>query len=388
MRTLLAVLVAVFAAAGCGGPGVARARGPSLEQRVGAEAWSRLLLVRESLRANELESARAELVSVCRLAPSAAEPALLLQEVELRLVERGWWPEPRDSKEAAQPLDVPAALAAYAEREQAAATAQPGFVACLRAARVAVDAAAAETWLAAAEAALPDNAWVPYARAHRLWTSGTGQREARKQLLRALELDGGLLPALRLYAALEAREGRAQDALVALERWLEPARVDPCVWPADLRAAALDRAALLVLADEAGDAVDVLEGLVELTAAERARRDLLLAAAHEARDDPVRALRSAQEAALHTTSELLALQQQALLYELWLQDYGAARTAWERVLAAAAAVAPEPSDRPAGGAAGGGAALQALLLRVQARAHITRVERELERRRAAAQAAP
>jgi hypothetical protein len=332
---LLALLVALelvaasVCASGCRGTGGRRASGPTLEQRVGAEAWSRLLLVRESLRANELDAARAELESVCRLVPEEVEPALLLQEVELRLIESGAW-APRVATESvgSVPATAAAALDAYFAAECASTVEHPSFVAYLRAARVAPDAEQAEAFLAAADALRPDNAWVPYARAHRLWTSGSEQRRARKELERALELDPGLLPALRLHAALQAREGRASDALDALDRWLEPAREHPSVWPADLRNADLDRGALLVLAGEPRAAKKLLGGLVELSAAERARRDLLLAAAHEARDEPVDALRAAQAAALHPAGELLALQQQALLYELWLQDYATARTAW------------------------------------------------------------
>lgn len=392
----IALLLACGAfAPGCGGPGRARSRGPTLEQRVGTEAWARLLLVRESLRANELDSARAELESVCRLVPDEVEPALLLQEVELRLIEAGAWIEPaREAAEsaaaesaAAPPRTPQDALRRYVELEQQRAAEAPSFVALLRAARVTSDPEQAEARLAAADELQPDNAWVPYARAHRLWTSGSEQRRARQSLQRALELDPGLLPALRLSAALQAREGRAADALEALDLWLEPAREDPCVWPADLRNADLDRGALLVLAGEARDAEKLLEGLVELSAAERARRDLLLAAAHEARDQPVEALRAAQAAALNPAGELLALQQQALLYELWLQDYATARTAWERVLAAASGAPSVPAAEPGARAASdGGAALQSLLLRVQARAHIERVDRELARRRDAARA--
>jgi hypothetical protein len=429
-RAALLVLAAVLCA--CGATGGGGRRLPGLEERVPAEAWSRLLLVRESLRANDLDAARAELASVCRLVPDEPEPALLMQEVELRLLEQGAPLSallPAGPDEAADPgapapesaAGAPDALgdvSAYCAREEAAAEREAGFNACLRAARVATDSARAEVWLTRAEIARPASAWVAYARAHRMWTLGRDQREARGELERALQLDAGLLPALRLRAALEAREGRAEDALVALESWLEPAREDPCVWPDELRAAELDRGALLILTGEPKDAQKHLERLIGLSSIERARRDLLLAAAHEARNQPIEALQAAQAAGMHTDAEPLALQQQALLYELWLQDLSAARAAWERVLAGASADGPgAPSAGAASVAAGlggatdagsgsgtgtkggsgssarggngssaedSGAALQALLLRVQARAHIERIDRELARRKAQA----
>ncbi len=214
-------------------------------------------------------------------------------------------------------------------RERAAA--EGGFLPQLLAARLETDPAAA---LVAARAAIEANSqspWGHYAEAFLLAASGDWVA-AQRSNARALELDGGHRSAARLEAAILARAGQLEAAIVALRAWLAAVEADPRVSPATRAGARLDLAQLLVLVRDEDAALAELARL-PMDGDERVRRACLEAAALQGLGRPVEALAASERAAEADRDALVPLVQQALLQQHHLRDAQAARALWERILA-------------------------------------------------------
>jgi tetratricopeptide (TPR) repeat protein len=197
------------------------------------------------------------------------------------------------------------------------------------AARLEPDAHAAAALCERALAADPACAWAWYGRAFQAMRI-KDWREARDSVARALELDPGHLRTRRLEALLLARGGSLDEAIEALEQWLDHARADATMALRSVREAELDLALCYVLADEARRAKRLLEGL-EPGDVDEARRFEVLAACEQALGEWQRALDAARRAEGFAPDDPLALVQQALLFQYWFEEPAAAEAAWERV---------------------------------------------------------
>lgn len=179
--------------------------------------------------------------------------------------------------------------------------------------------------------ASPQNPWGHYAEAF-LLASGGDWIGAQLANARALELDGGHRSAARLEAAILARAGKLEAAIIALRAWLSAVEADPRVAPATRAGARLDLAQLLVLAREDDAALAELARLPEEGGPD-IRRACLEAAALQGLGRPAEALAASERAASAAPDALVPLVQQALLQQHHLRDPQAARALWERVLA-------------------------------------------------------
>ncbi len=213
-------------------------------------------------------------------------------------------------------------------REQAAA--EGGFLPQLLAARLETDPAAAIVAARAAIEANPQSPWGHYVEAFLLAASGDWVA-AQRSNARALELDGGHRAAARLEAAILARAGQLEAAIVALRAWLAAVESDPRVSPAARAGARLDLAQLLVLVRDEDAALAELARL-PTDGGERVRRACLEAAALQGLGRPFEALAASQRAAEADRDALVPLVQQALLQQHHLRDEQAARALWERIL--------------------------------------------------------
>lgn len=388
---LAACCTAVLACGGTrGADWSARHEGPY--DALDADELGELARARVELAAGDERGAYARLVGLAARAPRNVWVGIALQEIELVRLEAGDAIPGIASPLLEGPGDAHERLALfYARRAQESRTP----TSLLLAARLEPEDEAADELLQRAQVLDPDCAWVPYARAHRLTRAGE-LPQAREQLDRALELDPDHLAARRLDAALRARSAGTRQARAAMERWVDEARGDPRVATADHAAALIDLAILCVLDDDARTADELLaqaarlrEGMgLPLESSEGARVELVRAGAFESRgriDAALAAARRAGELAPNQDEALLALVHEAMLQETWLRDTEAAIEAWRAVLAAttqepsADAGAAPPSD-PRG-------QFQQLMLRLQARARLARLEAQRQASSAPATAA-
>jgi tetratricopeptide (TPR) repeat protein len=204
------------------------------------------------------------------------------------------------------------------------------FVALLLAARLEPQPEVARTWLERAAAVRPNEVWVSYAFAHLEASRGDWARAA-SHLKRALELEPAHAPSRRMEAALLARRGQRQQAIAALERWLERTAEDPLIGADDRAEAALDLAQLLIQEQRLSRARAVLSK-VDRRGTSRARALTCEAALLQADGQSARALERSREAQAADPLDPLPVVQEALLYENEMGDPRAALAAWQRVL--------------------------------------------------------
>lgn len=319
MRALARVaLFALASFTACGTPGprsipVTTSRYDALPEADRAE----FTVARARLAAGEVHEARAAFQRLFEADPDNVMFGIWLQEADLRATRAEMGDEAR-------------AAADLSRRFAEEANARPTAANCVLAARLCADAAEAESWLARAERAAPDCAWVPYARAF-VAARASDWPVARRELERARELDPGHLWSWWLDAWIATRTSSLDDAASLLEGFVERAEKDPRVEPRLLSEARLDLALVWTLRGDSRDArallarvdpddVDVARRLGALAAVEQALGEL---------DEALAAVRAAAEAA---PEDLLPAVQEALLCEEWLDDPVRAEEAWKRVL--------------------------------------------------------
>jgi len=176
----------------------------------------------------------------------------------------------------------------------------------------------------------PREPWAHYAWAHARALEGDWG-EAADAVQRALEIDPGHRAARRLEAAILARGARSEEAVNALEVWLDATVGDPRVGASERASARLDLAHLVL---ERGNATRALELLRAVHPAESGEltRWCLVAAAEQAAGRPGPALEAAQNAARSSPADLTPKLQIALLRQHDLRDPQGAAAAWRAVL--------------------------------------------------------
>lgn len=253
---------------------------------------------------------------------------VFLQEIELALLTQEGQLGGLVASSAAEARTV---LAGVYERQ---ADARPRAEASVLAARLCPEGEPALALLDEADTIDPRCVWVHYGRA---WVR-TGLRrfkEARESLRTALRLDAGHLPSVRLQATLLAGAGESEDAAAALAVWLERTAGNPLYSAAERADGLLDLAALRVLLDEPGEALELLEDLDPRAVRDPVRAEEVRAAAHEARGELTQALEAVRNASALRPGELLPLVQQALLLES-AGDVEGERKSWLELLDALA----------------------------------------------------
>ncbi len=323
---LLALLCATsLGVGGCRGTQVFEwERRPGRYDQVGGSGLSALRRAREAVDNGDRDTAFELVNQVFGLVPQNIAVGVLLQELQLELlVER-----PREGGDGRTPIERRRALARLwrqrAEAEQTAAS-------LVLAARIEEDGLAAQLLLEQALAADPECSWAHYGLAHLAARAGEWG-EVSAHLAGALRIDPGQPQARRLQAAMLARAGKIVEAIAALEHWLEQVDGDPRVARSLVASARLDLAQLWLERGDSGRARSALEDQSADRDDER-RYLLLLAAVEEADDRPDLALRAAEQAESLQVDDPVALEQQALLFDLWLGDPIAAQSAWQRLLA-------------------------------------------------------
>lgn len=211
-------------------------------------------------------------------------------------------------------------------RSEDRATLHPSVGGEILAARAQLDPVAAETWIARAEARDPDCVWVHHARAYLAAREGRLD-EARVALERALAADPGHLPARRLEVRMLARDGSSDAALAHLAGWVARAAEDPRVLPTDLAEARLDLALLSIGAQEIDDAEDELAAL-DPQYVDAWRYSAARACVARERGDFAAARRHVEDARALAPREVLPAVQEALLFDDTEPDPFRARAAW------------------------------------------------------------
>lgn len=225
---------------------------------------------------------------------------------------------------------APEAASAHIEAARRRAEERPTCHDLLLWARVAPSAEVRRAALEQALALDPREPWAHYAWAHARALEGDwgGAADA---VQRALEIDPGHRAARRLEAAILARGARSEEAVNALEVWLDATVGDPRVGASERASARLDLAHLVL---ERGNAARALELLRAVHPAEGGEltRWCLIAAAEQAAGRPPEALDAAQNAARSSPAELTPKVQIALLRQHDLRDPQGAAEAWRAVL--------------------------------------------------------
>lgn len=331
------------------------------------EEWVDILaLARQAYEGGRLEHAQALLAGLARRDEKLIPVRAFLQDIELAMLVQGL----EVGGLQAPPEDARAWLAdVYQQRADANPTAERYVLA----ARMSEDADAALALLDQAEALDSGCIWVAYGRA---WWNYSERRfpEAREALAAAFAIDPGHLPSMRLEATRMASSGETNDAIDVLELWLDRTGGDALVDPRLTAEARVDLAALRVLDNEPAWALEELEEVDLSLVTDRARAELVRAAALEARGDLSGALEAARVAQGLAPGDLLPLMQEALLLERTGADPVSERQAWERILAQAAAAREAVPE--AGAADPTELDFQSLLIQLQARTQLERLQRE------------
>jgi len=332
-------------------------------------AWEeQLRRARDAFEEGDLEECHEQLAPLAELKPIVLPVRVFLQDVQLGLLGAG--------REVGGVLVPPAEAQAHlGDLYAQSADANPSAAGYVLAARLSSAGTAALEYLDQAAALDKDCVWVHYGRAW--WLFGLRRfPEARKAIQQALDLDAGHLPTMRLHASMLASAGDTKDAVYVLELWLERSADDPLVDPRMRADAQVDLAALLVLEDEAEEALDLLAGIRPGLLPDPARAELVRAAALEDLGLRTLALSAARRAKGLDPDGLLPLVQQALL----LQFEG--NTAQERALWAQVLLEAESRLEPSNESSAEREALdvQSILIQLQARARIERIDRERELR--------
>jgi len=314
----------------------------------------------------EVEEARTVLAALAQRHPDDVAVGVWLQEAQIALA--GLSLETSSSETSSQEAASPGASSAedvagpdplepLRARYRAAAEADPTPARLVLAARLEPDLSTAADLLDRALDREPGCAWAHYGKAF-LAMRSKSWHAAREAIARALEADPGHLRTRRLQAVMLARGGAIDQAVAALEAWIEYAGTDPTIERSLLAKTQLDLALLLVVSGEPERGRRVLEG-VHSSGLEAGRRYATLAACEQALSQWRSALEAAERAEELAPGDPLSIVQQALLHEYWLDDPEAASAAWERVLEAS----------------GDEASLAALLQRTRARVRVERNER-------------
>jgi tetratricopeptide (TPR) repeat protein len=318
--------------AACGTPRSYRAD-PGPYDRVPPEWHAPLGAARLAFERGEAHEAFLLVARLCNERPRIVPVRLFLQEIQLHLLER----EGRVGDLLAGVGEARAVLAASYERLAESEPRAEGYV---LAARLCADGEQALALLDEADAIDARCVWVHYARA---WWRYRLRRfkEARESLRVALRLDGGHLPSLRLNATMLAGAGDSEQAAATLEVWLERSSDDPLYAAAERAEALLDLAALQVLLDEPGEALNLLEELDPRAVRDPVRAEVVRAAAHELRGERARALEAVNRAHALDPGALLPLVQRALVLE-GAGDPEGERDAWLRLLELTERTEPKP----------------------------------------------
>lgn len=288
---------------------------------------------RANLAAGNHEVARAELARLAERDPENLVVGALLQDVELEILaaaRRGVAPEDEALARLARDADPEGALA---RRYTRSAEETPSVARLVLAARLERDTTVALVLLDRALVLDPRSAWAHYGRAHTQLTDRDDEdrwSRAREAVEAALAAEPGFLRARRLRAWMLAEEGQKEQALAALDAWLEASLDDPRVDPEVRVEARLDRALLLVLTGSPERAVRELEAL-EGEERGRTRRLTLLAVAELERGDLERALDTTLRAEGAERGSVLPLVQRALLLERFKNDPEGAEELWRAI---------------------------------------------------------
>ncbi|MEQ1895440.1 MAG: hypothetical protein ABL998_23120, partial [Planctomycetota bacterium] len=141
----------------------------------------------------------------------------------------------------------------------------------------------------------------------------------------------GHLPSVRLSATLLAGAGDYEEAAAALEVWLERTADEPLHSSSERADALLDLAAVRVLLDDSGEALELLEALDPRALRDPVRAESVRAAALAAQDEPAEALEAVRRAAELRPDALLPVVQEALLHQRERRT-AEERAAWLRLL--------------------------------------------------------
>lgn len=353
-RTWLVVISLLFVA--CGGRRQSwspSAAGPF--DALPAEDGIRFRGACSSLERGEALEARTVLADIAERHPDNVPVGIWLQEAQLAAGGLVLPEHPSPRGDGATADDDP--LARLRARYLEAAEAAPSSARYVLAARLEPDVSAATELLDRALALDPRCAWAHYGKAF-LAMRSKSWHAARESIARALEVDPGHLRARRLQAVMLARGGALDDAIEALEAWIDYAGTDPTIERSLVAETQVDLALLLIVSGESDRARRVLDG-VHGSGRVDGRRYATLAACEQAREEWRMALDAAEQAEALEPGDPLPIVQQALLYEYWLDDSQAATDAWRRVIEAS-------SDE---------ASLAALLQRTRARVRVERAER-------------
>ncbi len=296
-----------------------------------------------------------------------------LQEVEVGLLEEG---------QEVGGLRVPDATKArpwLADVYRQRADANPDALSYVLAARLQSRGPAALRLLDEALSIDPDCVWAHYGRAW--WNFGLRRfPQARADVEAALQLDRGHLATMRLHASMLASAGDTRPAIVCLVAWLKQGETDALVDPHQRAEAQVDLAALLVLDGQAEEALALSEAIDRSLLREPARAELVRAVALGDLGRLSVALSAARRGKEESPDDLLPLVYQALLLQLQ-GNVTQERAVWQALLSEATARREAEAIRPFDPEEPGELYLPDLLIELQARTRLERLERGLARRR-------
>ena len=281
---------------------------PGPYDRVPAEWFPALAEARLEFERGDGHAAYARVAPLALQREELLPVRVFLQEIELALLSSAGR---LGELSASSPDEARAVLARFYDAQADARPRAEGYV---LAARLCRDGDQALALLAEADTIDPRCVWVHYGRAW--WRYGLRRfKEARESLKTALRLDGGHLQSIRLQATLLAGAGDIEDAADALGVWHERTPDNPQFSSAERADALLDLAALEVLMDDPGDALELLEDLDPRAVRDPVRAEEVRAAAHHDRGDFTQALEAVRRANAERPDELLAIVQRAMLLE-------------------------------------------------------------------------
>ena len=346
--------------AGCFGPSRrAYVSTPGPYDRLGPEAALILRGARAAREAGDLSAASQRLEELLAEEPYKIVAAVELQDIELERLVAG---------EALHELGGDATRAprerlrvVYAERAER----DPTPASLVLAARLETDGPSALRLLDQALELDPACLWAHYGRAHSLFQQGNFST-ALEAVQSALDLDSGHLPARRLEVRTLVEAGEPGSAAAALREWIDDARDSPQVSVAELFGARVDLAILYALDGRESDALDLLDDLVRENPG-GARALVARSATHFALGHWPDSLRDAQAALVLTPDDPMPALQRARVVES-IDDSDEAAAAWAQVLEILDRLPPDPN---------GGMAQ--LIVRIQARVRLQRLEREATR---------
>lgn len=332
-------------------------------------AWEEELeAARDAFEEGDLQECETQLAPLAEERPIVLPVRVFLQDVQLGLLGA--------SREVGGVRVPPERAQVHlGDLYAARADANPSASGYVLAARLADSGEAALDYLSQAAALDSGCVWVPYGRA---WWLFRLRRfpEAREAIQDALDLDGGHLPTMRLHGSMLASAGDTKDAVYVLELWLERGADDPLVDPRMRADAKVDLAALLVLEDEAEEALDLLAGIRPDLLPDPARAELVRAAALEDLGLRTLALSAARRAKALDPDGLLSLVQQALLLH-FEGNTAQERAMWEMLLLEAESrLEPRGELREASLDQREALDVQSILIQLQARARIERIDSE------------